>query len=868
MDRTRRARSVGAAAAAAAAGGGRGGAAKSPAKQFRVAELSTASQSSFRATVGGYGSSPARRRTLTQSVGRRAKSPTPAFGSQAARGLGSSSEPRSSSPSSAQRNGRGRPKSPYARASSPATRAEEEAGLLVGTRVLARNPADGGWKKARVTHVVARGKKLAVRFEDFATSEVLSRQDVKPAPASSPLSSLPTTTAGSPAQGGGGGGSYRGSSRSSPGVDSRRASPARARTPSAADARRLIGDALAGAPRVVSLSGVRLGEECVELLGRELPRHTQLASLQLQGSGLGARGGAMLATMLRGGRHGELRELGLGDNQLGAGGLKGVGGAAAAARRQQALAALVEVVGRRTPVQRLELGSNGLGPEASEPLGRAVVSSASLHTLGLSANGLGGGGAWQLADVLVQETALTSLDLSANRLGDSGARAMGTCLRLNRSLRLLYLADNDIRERGGIALADGLAHNRALRELHAPANPLSERAAGALAAVLQSVNSTLRKLQLRHADLRGDGGVAALEAIGRALAGRAGSRAAAAAAGEEGVPPSPRAVLAGGGSLRDWCDAMADHVVGVTVGSGDAAAAAGRSPSLPMPRGTPPLDARGVAAGLLLDELLALLQQPPAQAAAAAQHLGLGALALTPRGTARRQQQQGGARRDAAAMAEGSSGPAAPSPGGGGGGEGGGDPQAKLAYVQQLYEGGLISEEVYRSRCAKLRRLLPGDPRDLSGVWEVRGQTTASGGEVMVEHIELLQLPGGGAGGVGGELVGGHVGDDVPAPERFQIHHGFVRQGRGEGGGAAATVQFVQSYDDEEETIWNATLQGYGQGSQAAITSSGAAAASAPLRMVDGRWTVRGGYGCMPPPLPRAAAAHGQQQPPVPPPLL
>lgn len=111
-----------------------------------------------------------------------------------------------------------------------------------------------------------------------------------------------------------------------------------------------------------------------------------------------------------------------------------------------------------------------------------------------------------------------------------------------------------------------------------------------------------------------------------------------------------------------------------------------------------------------------------------------------------------------------------------------------MAFVEELYKGGLITKSVYDTRRAAILK----DMEELTGIWEVDGRT--SDDRPVRERIELVQLP-------NGELRGGPApplpGDNTTEPEVFTVHDGLVSGDR---------LSFLQRYPDDEETRWEASI--------------------------------------------------------------
>jgi hypothetical protein len=138
------------------------------------------------------------------------------------------------------------------------------------------------------------------------------------------------------------------------------------------------------------------------------------------------------------------------------------------------------------------------------------------------------------------------------------------------------------------------------------------------------------------------------------------------------------------------------------------------------------------------------------------------------------------------------------------------DPQAVLAFVDELFKGGLINQSVYETRRAAILETIP---LELTGVWEVDGRT--SDDRPVKERIELVQLP-------TGELRGGPApmrpGDATTEPENFTVHEGRISDDQ---------LTFLQRYTDDEETRWTATIS---------RSSSPTADGSSRPFLVDGTW--------------------------------
>lgn len=708
-----------------------------------VKAFGSGSERIVRATSPGLGR-PSLVPVARQPAGSRAKSPTPG---------GRAGSPRQNSP--AARSKSPTPGGSSMRAKSPYSRTTEE-DEIVGAVVLARLPDDGKWHRATVTQTLRRGKQVVVQFDEYATTEVVKRSDVVVQTASALTSTKKATK--------------------SPG----RAQPAPNLEQPAAPYEDDFSDPLAGTEHIettvesrqlvtaafrngdrVDLNGKQLGDEQFKAVTDALADYTAVTSLHLQRNAVASKGGALLGELLRQGHHRRLTTINLSQNSLGdVGAAKLLAGIAAA-----------------SCVETLELAENNLGAKAATAL-RDLISepNSPLRTLGLRGNNLGGSGLWQLVDSLIQDTSLTSLDLESNALGDVGGRALGLCLRHNHGLERLVISDNGIRDPGGEAIAAGLAHNSSLLGMEASHNRFSEGTADALSTTMTDVNTTLKVLDLRQTGVeRTD----AMDAIKDALRRNNDTR----------RSPSARAEFADA-SLHGWCAQLADRIVVPEAGS----------------------NARSVATEILLEEVLGLLRRrgdtpniplrstSAAPAASAPNEQPVHRNASSPRPNAGYSSPSGSVSSDRSPSHAGSPTRNAPGLDTGGsrtptsraatsGGVKGSDPRAVLAFVEELFKGGLITKSVYDSRRAAILETIPCE---LSGVWEVDGRT--SDDRPVLERIELLQLP-------TGELRGGSApvrpGDESTEPEDFTVHDGVVDGDR---------VSFIQRYSEDEATQWTATI--------------------------------------------------------------
>ena len=649
-----------------------------------------------------------------QPAGSRAKSPMPG---------GRAKSPRANSPAARSKSptpGGSSMRSPFA-----GSMAEEDE--IVGAVVLARLPDDGKWHRATVTQTLHRGKQVAVQFDEYATTEVVKRSDVVVQTASA-LSST-KKAAKSPGR------ARPAANVEQTGYDDDFSDPLAGtqHIETTVESRQIVTEAFRSGNRV-DLNGQQLGDEQFKAVTDALVDYIDVSSLHLQRNAVASKGGALLGELLRQGQHRRLTTINLSQNSLG----------------DVGAATLLAGIAAAACVETLELAENNLGAKAATAV-RDLISepNSPLRTLGLRGNNLGGSGLWQLVDALIQDTSLTSLDLESNALGDVGGRALGLCLRHNKGLERLVISDNGIRDPGGEAVAAGLAHNSSLLELDASHNRFSEGTADAMSTAMTDVNTTLKVLDLRQTGVERTDAMAAIQAALRRN-------------NETRRSPSARAEFADA-SLRSWCAQLADRIVVPAAGS----------------------DARSVATDILLEEVLGLLRRrgdtsnitlrstSAAPVASAPDEQPVHRNASSPRpnsspgsGSARGSPSLAGSPPRNAPVSDTGGSRTPTSRAATSGGVKGSDPRAVLAFVEELFKGGLITKSVYDSRRAAILETIPCE---LSGVWEVTGRT--SDDRPVNERIELLQLP-------TGELRGGPApvrpGDESTEPEDFTVHDGSV----------------------------------------------------------------------------------------------
>ncbi|MEV4758156.1 gala protein [Micromonospora sp. NPDC049559] len=208
----------------------------------------------------------------------------------------------------------------------------------------------------------------------------------------------------------------------------------------------------------------RIDPDGVAALAARLAGDGTVRALWLKRNPIGDAGLAALAGMLR--ANVTLRTLDLVNTGITGAGLRTL---------------LTVLLDRPTPLERLFLGGNGLGPEDAD-----------------------------LLAALLRDAGVRELYLPANHLGDRGAATLAAAVDPGRPVRL-GLGGNGIGPTGARALADALAGIETLdlgrpmseRSLGAPANSTGDQGARTLAEALPG--SALRRLELRHTGITGLG---------------------------------------------------------------------------------------------------------------------------------------------------------------------------------------------------------------------------------------------------------------------------------------------------------------------------------------------------------------------------
>jgi len=156
----------------------------------------------------------------------------------------------------------------------------------------------------------------------------------------------------------------------------------------------------------------------------------------------------------------------------------------------------------------LDLFNNNIGPEGAIAIAEALKVNAVLTRLGLQNNNIGFEGAKAIAEVLKVNAVVTTLVLSNNSIGDEGAKAIAEALKVNAVVTTLGLYNNNIGPEGAIAIAEALKVNAVMTTLVLNSNIIRNEGAIAIAEALK-VNAVLTELVL-HSNSIGDEGTKAI----------------------------------------------------------------------------------------------------------------------------------------------------------------------------------------------------------------------------------------------------------------------------------------------------------------------------------------------------------------------
>jgi Ran GTPase-activating protein (RanGAP) involved in mRNA processing and transport len=165
------------------------------------------------------------------------------------------------------------------------------------------------------------------------------------------------------------------------------------------------------------------------------------------------------------------------------------------------LTPVLQALGRRPTLTKLELRSSPLDRDAARLLCMALRSMPSLQSLILAYNALGSAELAELAPALYQNTSIKMLDISENHLNDTeSAEILRDILRSNKTMTTLDLYGNTFGYSTGAVdcFADGLGSNSTLLKIDLSNCALGDGGVSTLAQTLGSRNTTLQKLTIEN----------------------------------------------------------------------------------------------------------------------------------------------------------------------------------------------------------------------------------------------------------------------------------------------------------------------------------------------------------------------------------
>ncbi|KAL4106087.1 hypothetical protein PRIC1_004141 [Phytophthora ramorum] len=240
----------------------------------------------------------------------------------------------------------------------------------------------------------------------------------------------------------------------------------------------------------------------------------QIAELNLQGNRLGSESCRLLCAALdAAGSASPLRRLNLNGNPLGP-----VGGHAIA----------VLLAATTCPLQELDVGNTELDVSNLIAIAQSLRGNRSLKALNLDnpiVRTKEEEAIQYIGKMLQVNRVLTNLSLAKHQMTDHGAQVLAERLLDNRSLRRLVLRANRISSTGASALAAMLLRHPTLAEFDLSANRIGDAGAKAFAQVLRAnMSSPLEVLSLCSTSLTDDGMAALATACLRPQNSEAGSR--------------------------------------------------------------------------------------------------------------------------------------------------------------------------------------------------------------------------------------------------------------------------------------------------------------------------------------------------------
>jgi Ran GTPase-activating protein (RanGAP) involved in mRNA processing and transport len=245
------------------------------------------------------------------------------------------------------------------------------------------------------------------------------------------------------------------------------------------------------------LATAALGSSSLEVLSgvpiKKL-RAGKLTKLDLQGKGLGATEGIVLAELMQ--LRPVLTSLDVGCNNL----------------NEQAALGIVRAARQHDKITNLGLSNCGIGPIGATEIADYIQFTAVLTRLDLESNNIGPEGAIAIAEALKVNAVVTTLFLNWNRIGDEGAIAIAEALKVTAVVNTLDLGGNRIGDEGAKAIAEALKVNAVLTSVDLQANSIGDDGAKAIAEALK-VNAVLTSVDLRFNSIHDDGAKAIAEAL-------------------------------------------------------------------------------------------------------------------------------------------------------------------------------------------------------------------------------------------------------------------------------------------------------------------------------------------------------------------
>jgi Ran GTPase-activating protein (RanGAP) involved in mRNA processing and transport len=163
------------------------------------------------------------------------------------------------------------------------------------------------------------------------------------------------------------------------------------------------------------------------------------------------------------------------------------------------LTRVLQALGRRPTLTKLQLNAAPLGRDEARQLGIAMCNTPSLHTLILTGSTLGSVGLVELAPALYRNTSIKVLDMSDNSLNDmESARSLRDIIRHNKTMTSLDLSGTSFGRTAGAVdcIMGGVSSNSTLMKILLSRCHLGDDGVSILAQTLGSRSTPLQKLTL------------------------------------------------------------------------------------------------------------------------------------------------------------------------------------------------------------------------------------------------------------------------------------------------------------------------------------------------------------------------------------